>query len=188
MSWGTFLSYLPVEHMPRILAYCTKHCNYCISCRQVSGKVETALYNPYTRAIKLYSLGSLSCIHKILLLRGQMLPLGLQTVLISSFSGMSGITQLFTTECMLSLFGCSFPCVDLISRRCPAGQRELVFSYVTLLSLPGTSCSVDTKYAFDDWMIDGHVMYQPVMLSTGKHVYFIFHWSCALTMCHLVMW
>lgn len=104
MSWGTFLSYLPVEHIPRILAYCTKHCNYCISCRQVSGRVETALYNPCTPAIKLYSLVSLSWTHRILLLRGSNAPSRPSDY--SNFSFLWNVRH-HTTGSPLSV--CSFP-------------------------------------------------------------------------------
>lgn len=111
-----------------------------------------------------------------------MLPLGLQTVLISPSSVILGITQLVhPCLCAVSHWLLFHRCWSRL-KEMSGSQRELVFSYMTLLSLSGTPCSVDTKYAFDDWMIDGHVMYQ----STGKRIYFIFHQSSALTTYHLV--
>ena len=48
--------------------------------------------------------------------------------------------------------GSSFTCVDLVSRRWSSlgGQGELIFVYVTPLSVPGTQGSVNANEAFDD--------------------------------------
>lgn len=66
-----FSSYSPVGYAPEILAYLPKHRNVRLPCRQVSGKADTALENPYTPTTKLCCLVSLSWIHRIWLWRGQ---------------------------------------------------------------------------------------------------------------------